>query len=434
MKRLRTSLFWLHLVLGIAAAGTISITAFTGAMMSFEKQVLGWLDRDRSRVVPPTEAARALSIQSLQETVRESVPGARPGTITVYADPQRAWMFQLGRTNTVYVDPYSGDIRPQGSATARLFFQTMLQWHRWLGTANPEGSGPGGGERREGNRPVAISARQIASTAVGVSSILLGILSLSGLYLWYPRSLTPARLWKAIRPQLRLQGKARDWNWHSTLGFWAGPALVVMTTTGTVMAFRDFGNWLYGRPPEPLVVSPVAADGDRGSAAGARVGSGARTASIGPDALLAIAQREFPAWEQITIRQPGGRRGPAQAGGASMRTNTGPQALTVLVHTRHAWMAAPAQLQIHPQTGEVLLREGPTDGGWRRVLRRLNRTIHTGEVAGFVGQSVALLACLTALLLVVTGLSLSVRRLMAARKRWKTSGSGLVPSVDTAKP
>lgn len=157
-------------------------------------------------------------------------------------------------------------------------------------------------------------------------------------------------------------------------------------------------------------------------------------ASIGPDALLEIAQREFPAWEQITIRQTGGRRGPAQAGGASMRTNTGPQALTVLVHIRDAWIATPAQLQVHPQTGEVLLREGPTDGGWRRVLRRLNRTIHTGEVAGFFGQGVALLACLTALLLVVTGLSLSVRRLIAAWKRWRTSGPGLAPSVNTGKP
>lgn len=434
MKRVRTSLFWLHLVLGIAAAGTIAITAFTGAMMAFEKQVLGWLDRDLSRVVPPSESAKALPLQSLLETARETVPGARPGTITVYADPQRAWQFQLGRTNTVYVDPYSGDLRPQGAATARSFFQTMIRWHRWLGTANPEGAGPGGGERREGNRPAGTSARQIASTVVGVSSILLCVLSLSGLYLWYPRSLTPARLWKAVRPQLRLQGKARDWNWHSTLGFWAAPALIVMTTTGSVMAFRDVGNWLYGRPPEPLVLSPVAAEGDRGDAAAARPGGGTRMASIGPDALLEIAQREFPAWEQITIRQTGGRRGPAQAGGASMRTNTGPQALTVLVHIRDAWIATPAQLQVHPQTGEVLLREGPTDGGWRRVLRRLNRTIHTGEVAGFFGQGVALLACLTALLLVVTGLSLSVRRLIAAWKRWRTSGPGLAPSVNTGKP
>ena len=75
-----------------------------------------------------------------------------------------------------------------------------------------------------------------------------------------------------------------------------------------------------------------------------------------------------------------------------------------------------------------------TSSAWRRVLRRLNRTIHTGEVAGFFGQGVALLVCLTALLLVVTGLSLSVRRFFAARKRSMASAPVLAPSVDTGKP
>jgi uncharacterized iron-regulated membrane protein len=51
--------------------------------------------------------------------------------------------------------------------------------------------------------------------------------------------------------------------------------------------------------------------------------------------------------------------------------------------------------------------------------RRFIRYLHTGEVFGIIGQTIAGLAALAALVLIYTGLSLGIRRLIRMRKSAK---------------
>jgi len=51
--------------------------------------------------------------------------------------------------------------------------------------------------------------------------------------------------------------------------------------------------------------------------------------------------------------------------------------------------------------------------------RRVIRYLHTGEVLGIVGQTIAGLAALSAVVLVYTGLSLAIRRLIRMRRSAK---------------
>ncbi len=83
------------------------------------------------------------------------------------------------------------------------------------------------------------------------------------------------------------------------------------------------------------------------------------------------------------------------------------------------WSVQPVQLQFHPFTGEVLRRTSfasqVAEVGWRRALRGLNRTVHTGEAGGWFGQTLAFLACVGGMVLVYTGFALSWRRFFKRR-------------------
>ncbi len=441
MNRFRKALFWLHLGIGLLAGGTIAITAFTGATMAFEKQFIAWAERDLRRVAPPGDPSARLPLDELFQKLRAAQPEARPNSLTVFADPTAAVVVNLGRTNTVYANPYTGEFQPQGAPKLRAFFQLMLRWHRWLGVnapARPEGS-PAGGEapraNAEGEGPMrpnqTAGPRQIASTVVGVSAIVFFTLCVSGLWLWWPRAWN----WKTLRAvsvmNFRLRGKPRDFNWHNAVGLWTAPLILVMSFTGAVMAFRGFSNFIYG-------TQPGGPGGSTNAPTFSAPAPGARP--LGPDALLAAATKEVPAWESITLRFGMGRqRGPGmgevapdgERDGRRVREGRGSQAVTSLVTVAGSRSPAPLQLQLHPFTGEILKREAFGDQGLRRSLRQLNRTLHTGEAGGVAGQTLALLGCVGGLVLVYTGFALAWRRFFPRRRAAPVSPSPAPASIAT---
>ncbi|MCC6232767.1 MAG: PepSY domain-containing protein [Verrucomicrobiales bacterium] len=502
MKTFRKTLFWVHLVVGLAAGGVIAITVFTGACLAFEKQILAWAERDLRRVTPPGAEVPRVGLDQLVARAREMAPGVTLVGLTVQADPGAAVTLMFGRTNTIYANPYTGDLRAQGPSALRNFFQLMLRWHRWLGVSQADpGQGAGSGRPRmgsaspgdaratgEGKDPqnnrlpeggAAVGdrdgarregpggARALASTVVGISACLLILLCLSGLCLWWPRSWR----WTAVRamlvPNLRLRGKPRDRNWHNAVGLGSAPVLLVMSLTGVVMAFRPVSNMIYGTPAtgqgpgpggstnQPLFTAPKPG-----------------MSLLGLEQSVAIAMREVPDWAEITVRIGGRQRGPRGAGGGvggglregqgmarpremrgeasasgeadlpsgrraegEMRVGRGTPAVSLLVRAVGGGSFPPIQIQLHPFTGEVLRRTSfatqVSEVGWRRALRSLNRTLHTGEVGGWLGQSVAFLACWGGLVLVYTGLALSWRRFFPRRRASVTESTATSKGVET---
>ncbi len=364
MKQFRKILFWLHLIIGLVAGGIIAIAVITGAAMSFEKQVVAWIERDIKKVKAPGADAERLSLTELTKKVKEVQPEAKPVSIVVAADPTEPVIFNLGRTSTVYLNPYTGEVQPQGAPKA------------------DEGAKP---ERKP------MTAREMGSTVMGISATIFMLLSISGLYLWWPRSWS----WKNVRaivvPRLRENGKPRDWNWHNAFGFWASPIIIIMSFTGIVIAFHAVGDFIYKRPEgaaAQALLAPVSVP-EPG------------TRPVGQDVLLANIQQAIPQWETITFRNNQRQRGGGE--------NAGPQPVQAAVEVEGANLL-PVQVQLDSFTGDVLRQESLGDYGWRRGFRTLNRTLHTGEAFGLVGQAVALLACLSGILLVYTGFALAFRR------------------------
>lgn len=221
---IRKILFWLHLSIGVAAGVFIFITSATGVLLSFERQIVDFVDRD-IRFVSIPQDAQPRPMNDLLLAVRRAGLGDPTG-IVVRNQPQAAAQFTIGRNKTVYVDPYSGALLGLSSARAHDFFFTVERLHRALGA--PLGS------------------KNAARWVVGVANLLFGVLILFGIVLWVPRKWSANALRASIAFRTGLGGKARDWNWHNVIGIWCALPLLVIVLTGVVMSF-DWANMLLFR-------------------------------------------------------------------------------------------------------------------------------------------------------------------------------------------
>ena len=388
MHIVRPVLFWTHLTAGVISGLVILIMSATGTVLTFQQSVLRMLEGSQRVVTPPPGAAK-LDADVLLARVRAAFPGAQPSTITFEADPAAAVAVALGTQGTAFVNPYTGDVLGTGSAKARAFYRTMTSWHRYLGAE---------GERRPTGRAI-----------TGACNAAFLVLALTGLVLWWPRQLT----WKHVSAVTffrgGLRGKARDFNWHNTIGFWCAPILVVLTATGMVISYTWASNLAYtvtGSPRPAAAGRPAAPSGGQAERAGARAERSDTAAAPASSlaALVARAEQQVPTWRTMIVRLP------PRAGG--------PVAFSM--SDRNYWNSfARSTLTLDGATGDTVRWEPYAATSAGQKLRGWMRFAHTGELGGLAGELVAGAASTGGTVLVWTGLALSLRRLAAwlARRR-----------------
>lgn len=135
---IRRVLFWLHLSIGIAAGVFIFVMAATGVVLSFERQIVEFGDRD-VRFVSGLQDAQPRQMNDLLQAVHRAGMGDSTA-IMVRSQPQAATQFSIGRTRTVYVDPYSGAVLGVSSERTHNFFTAVERLHRTLGASLDPGA------------------------------------------------------------------------------------------------------------------------------------------------------------------------------------------------------------------------------------------------------------------------------------------------------
>jgi uncharacterized iron-regulated membrane protein len=396
----RKVVFWLHLVAGVISGIAIGIMCLTGTALAFEKQIVVWAERD-ARQVPdvPTNPTR-LTIDELDQRVRSAEPASRPASIIVSSDPRATVAYSLGRDDTVFANPYTGEVLRPASTATHDFLHVLVEWHRFLALAGEQ--------------------RPIGKVINGVCNLAFCALAITGVYLWMPRTWS----WRGVRAialfNWRLTGKARDFNWHNVIGLWSAPILIVLTLTAVPISFR-WGNALVYRlvgevPPTPGAPAATASPAPEISR------PAADTPTLPREAQFAVVQKEFPTWEQITLRLSS----PARGGSATRQTPAAsapptitaalPQPSTFVVKLPDAWpRTATTTVALNPYTGEILRREAFADLTTGRQVRTWTRFLHTGEAVGWIGQGIAGLASLGGCFLVYTGFALAWRRIFGKR-------------------
>ncbi|MCW5964547.1 MAG: PepSY domain-containing protein [Bryobacterales bacterium] len=376
MKLFRRVLFWSHLVGGLAAALVILLMSFTGVMLTYEKQMIAWADRD-FRLAEAPDGVTRLPLGELVGRVAEARK-AIPSGIVVESDPLLPVAFQYGRAPVVYVNPYSGEVLGEGGQRMRAFMAGTREWHRWLAVSGD-------------NRP---AARAIT----GAANVVFLFLVISGLYLWLPKAIS----WKYLRPIVwfrgGLSGKARDFNWHNAAGFWCAVPLFFVVFSAVFISYPAASKALVEWFDGPSAVSGTASP----SAASAPKRPERKEWPPSLDTGWQQAVGQMPDWRTISLQLP---KFEDEALAFSVASGNGGQ-------PQHR-----GTLTVHPETGARLAWEPFESLTAGRRARLWVRFVHTGEYYGVVGQTIAGIVSAGGVLLVYSGIALSVRRFLAWRAR-----------------
>lgn len=427
MKLFRRVLFWGHLASGVVAGVVILIMCVTGVALTYQKEMQYWAD---TRFYRTTGGGQRAAVSDLIAAVRAVDPSATPATITWRSDPSAPVAAVMG-PRTLYLNPYTARVygEPTGQKV-RAFFTSMTNWHRYLAMS---------GDQRTTGRAI-----------TGASNLLFLFIVLSGLYLWLPKVFSKAQLRNILWFRRGLRPKARDFNWHNTIGFWSALPLALVVYSGSVISYPWMTNAVYRmvgeEPPAPAagraggaggpgVEGGRAAGAGRGGRGGGAGGPAGPEAAAGPqtrggetrggaaptatpamafneniETLVDRAMAYQPTWQMLALRVPTEPSAPAvftidrgDAGQPNLR----------------------GTLTLNASTGEVQRWQTFSDSTRGQRLRSFLRFAHTGEIGGLTGQTIAGLVSAGGAVLVYTGIALALRRFWSWRSKRRQADSAV---------
>lgn len=383
--KLRTLIFWPHLIAGVVAGVVILIMSVTGVILTYERQLIAW-SNSHLKSTPPAEGAARMPVESLLEAAQQQNPGLQITGITIGSASDATAVLATG-DGDLHLDVYSGRVLGAGAPGMRQFMSDLRVWHRYLGVVGD-------------NRP-------FARSITGWSNFIFAFIVLSGLYLWFPRQWT----WRHVRPVVLfkggLRGKARDFNWHNVIGMWSAVPLFVVVVSAVPISFRWANDAVYhavGEQPPPARGGGAGREGGPARAEGRRGGGGQVAAAqpAGLNGLWVRAERRVPGWRTINLRLPQSHRAPLAF---AIDRGDGGQP-----HLR-------STLTLDRESGRVVSYEDFSTLSTGRRIRNVMRFAHTGEVLGIPGQTIAGLVSLGGVVLVWTGIALALRRFSTWRAR-----------------
>jgi len=372
---IKAALHQVHSIAGLVLALLLALMALTGAIMSFEDEIVDHLNAGIMHVVP-----REMPTLMPDELVARLKAGRDLGQVSAVmlsSDPAAAVRVRFARDGqgarptSLYVDPY--DARVLGSPHGEEFFATVRRLHRWLLIP---GDAKGWG-------------RQIT----GIAALGLIVMLISGLVLRWPRRAGSVKMW--LKPNLGLSGRGLHRSLHAVIGTWVLPVYLVMTLTGLWYSFdwyKDGVVWLLARPevsaakmqPKMSAKTPRAA-GDAGPAR-----------PIGFDqAWTTFRREEGDHFSRALFTLP------ADAG-TSIRIRSWPKD-SMLDTTRD-------EFRIDAATGRLISAERYADKTFGEKIIANVLDIHRGAFLGWPGKLAFMIAAALMPLFSVTGILLYLSR------------------------
>lgn len=216
----------IHLWLSVPFGLIITLVCFSGAMLVFENEANEWFRRDLYYVETVKESP--LPMDKLLEKVATTLTDSVSVTgVSISSDPGRAYQVSLSKSRraSLYVDQYTGEVK--GKSERSGFFMFMFRMHRWLlDSMNPGNEGIFWGKM-----------------IVGVSTLLLVFVLISGIVIWWPRTR------KALKNSLKItatKGWRRFWyDLHVAGGMYALIFLLAMALTGLTWSFPWYRTAFY---------------------------------------------------------------------------------------------------------------------------------------------------------------------------------------------
>ncbi|NDV69850.1 PepSY domain-containing protein [Dysgonomonas sp. 25] len=210
----------LHKWLSIPAGLIITITCLTGAILVFQTEMLELAYPSRYFVSEVKDTP--IPLAELIPMVNKQMDGNSVANVRVSADPERTYTMQqaAGEKLMVAVDPYTGEITDTYPFRGG-FFHEVMKIHRWL----MDGS------------------RTVGKYAVGVTTLLLVFIIVSGAVIWFPRN---RKQWKkAFTIKFKGGGRRLFYDLHRVLGVYVSIIILLCALTGLMWSFEWYRNGVF---------------------------------------------------------------------------------------------------------------------------------------------------------------------------------------------
>ncbi|WP_323158344.1 sulfite reductase flavoprotein subunit alpha [Pseudomonas viridiflava] len=353
-------LFQLHWFFGITAGLVLALMGITGALYSFEDEILDALNpnvllvQPQGETLPPVELVRrlesatGLTVAILRvETVGNRVaqvfftprPGERRG-------PKRNF------------DPYTGELK--GDGVGEEFFDFILRLHRFLAMG------------------------EVGKQITAACTLVLVFFCVSGLYLRWPRKALNWRVWLTL--DWAKKGRSFNWDLHAVFGTWCLLFYLLFAITGL--------NWSYDWVSNGL--NRLLGD----APAEQRKGGGGRGVNMSKDSALAPLVVDYVAiWDSLQKTA-----GPELSAYNLRLPSAGGQPATVFYLLKNSpHPRALNSVTLDPASGAISSVSRYAERSLGAQLLISNYALHVGSYFGIVGRIVMTAASLMMPLFFITG-------------------------------
>ncbi|EOQ65535.1 hypothetical protein F935_00114 [Acinetobacter calcoaceticus ANC 3811] len=204
-------LFQIHWFLGITAGLILSIMGVTGAIYSYDQQILKWVNSDS--YVVQAENTPKLTPAQLYQHFNTTQPEIKINSITIAKDPTSSSVVNIEKEGerrgyNMMVNPYNAQVLPD--VKGRKLLLLIQQIHRNL------------------------TVGEVGKQITGACALMLIYFVLSGLYLRWPKKHS-ARQWLAVKPKLK--GRNFIWDLHAVVGTWVIVFYLLFACTGLYWSY-----------------------------------------------------------------------------------------------------------------------------------------------------------------------------------------------------
>lgn len=389
--------FWfqLHWFVGITAGTILILIGLTGSILSFREELLDFLNPGVRNIA--VQDAPVLAPPQIAAAARVLRPDARIASIIIYSEPGSTARVGLApgqnkgqgeqRGEVIFLNPYNGALLPP------LHYDEVFEWvdslHRHL-----------------------LLPRDAGRIALGILALCLLGLSLSGLYLRWPRRVGDWRAW--LKLDLRLKGRSFLWGLHSVVGTWMLVGYVIFTLTGVYWSFDVVRSSVDGW----LGVTRVARE-----APGAKPPKGVKPPPADLAASWATFEQAAPDWRMAFLRIPERSTAPLQIVWTSKDAP----------HVR-----ARGRMTIDQATGAMIRNDPYADMTLGGKAQSSIYALHVGSFFGMPGRVVMFIVSLALPGFAITGWMLYLNRRkqkrIAAAERRQFAATSLPVDANAADP
>lgn len=219
-KKIKKSIGWLHLWLGLGSGLIVFIVALTGSLLVFEKEIDQFLNPEFYTV--NTIGSTKKTLDYCTTVLEKDYSVKKISRISTYNDPMRTIVI-VGKNKDkeaqiFSMDPYTGKVLGTVLQKNR-FYSIVLSLHRQL------------------------LLDDVGEMITGISCLIFVFMLISGLILWWPKKM------KNLKQRLTVKWSASfkrvNWDFHSTFGFYSFLVLLIISLTGLTWSFKWFESGMY---------------------------------------------------------------------------------------------------------------------------------------------------------------------------------------------